>query len=232
MKSRPCARSCPRIDRGGSSSQNHPSPAIAPNSRSRSERGPQPPRSRTPARARRASTGNPRTISPKPLRILQTGNDAGDPILLLPLLLHAQIPGDGAEPGGRQLFQQVGQRGIDPDGPTVILLPPLLADPPGEIGGELKRDVARSLHQEKRLPLFRARPSRMQGHPVPPVRIVRLGGSTPPAVSHPDPPGKRPESLSRGIQGFPVFHGCGPMSKVKPRSALALRALKPSTTNR
>ena len=33
-------------------------------------------------------------------------------------------------------------------------------------------------------------------------------------------------------QGFPVFHGCGPMSKIKPRSALALRALKPSTTNR
>ena len=34
------------------------------------------------------------------------------------------------------------------------------------------------------------------------------------------------------VQGFPVFHGCGPMSKIKPRSALALRALKPSTTNR
>jgi hypothetical protein len=33
-------------------------------------------------------------------------------------------------------------------------------------------------------------------------------------------------------QGFPVFHGCRPMSKLKPRSALALRALKPSTTNR
>jgi hypothetical protein len=33
-------------------------------------------------------------------------------------------------------------------------------------------------------------------------------------------------------QGFPVFHGCGPMSKIKPRSALALRARKPSTTNR
>jgi hypothetical protein len=33
-------------------------------------------------------------------------------------------------------------------------------------------------------------------------------------------------------QGFPVFHRCGPMSKIKPRSALALRALKPSTTNR
>jgi hypothetical protein len=34
------------------------------------------------------------------------------------------------------------------------------------------------------------------------------------------------------LQGFPVFHGCGPMSKIKPRSALALRARKPSTTNR
>jgi hypothetical protein len=39
-------------------------------------------------------------------------------------------------------------------------------------------------------------------------------------------------SWKGGGQGFPVFHGCGPMSKVKPRSALALRALKPSTTNR
>jgi hypothetical protein len=35
-------------------------------------------------------------------------------------------------------------------------------------------------------------------------------------------------SMSRAVgpwQGFPVFHGCRPMSKLKPRSALAFKAL-------